>query len=626
MVNFAAMLRFLTFPLRLFAFWLLFFAAFRIWFILWFRHEWNPDEPGKVWLSLWHALPLDLSMAGYLIALPVLAWFVGWAAADKVRSYLHKGIIAFNTFFYSGLIFLFGANLFLYEEWHTPLNNRALEYMKDPSALLDSMSPLFILACALLYAGAVWALARVYSIVTGEIPWPTREERLRLVAIPVWLCALPLAIRGGTGVMPVNESAVYYSSHLFDNHAAINAAWHLVHSMVETRSSVNHFRFAERSMAEGPVKNLLNPESATVDSLLETDSTPVNLVFIVMESMTAQVVEMLGGEKGVCPNMNTLAGGGLLFTNCYSSGYRTDQGLVSVLAGYPAQPDQSIVLLEDKASKLRSVPAILSEKGYSTLFMYGGELTFANIGVWLTQQRFKKIISETDFDSADKTQRWGVDDQKLLTRAVNEISVLQQPFFATALTLSLHPPYDVPRDSRWNGTSDRDKFLNSAAFADYALGEFFRLAQQQSWYSRTLFVIVADHGASLPAGAGPDNPVARQVPLIVFGEPLKSDWKGKTIDGICNHHDIPATILSMLNMQEENAFPWSRNLCNITLRERGFAFYNYESGMGWINGNSCRVFYFGDGTWKYWYGLPDGGEEFCARAYLQELYYDFLEK
>ncbi|MCE2823728.1 MAG: hypothetical protein LW693_15075, partial [Saprospiraceae bacterium] len=105
------MFRFLTFPLRLFSFWLLFFGAFRIWFILWFRHEWNPDEPGKVWLSLWHALPLDLSMAGYLIALPVLAWFAGWAATDNVRSYIHKGIVAFNTFFYSGLIFLFGANL-----------------------------------------------------------------------------------------------------------------------------------------------------------------------------------------------------------------------------------------------------------------------------------------------------------------------------------------------------------------------------------------------------------------------------------------------------------------------------------------------------------------------------------
>lgn len=621
------MLRFLTFPLRLFSFWLLFFAIFRIWFILWFSAEWSTEHPETVWISLWRALPLDLSMAGYLIIIPVLAWFVAWAAGDKVRRYVHQGIVGFNTFFYSGLIFLFGANIFLYEEWHTPLNNRALEYMKDPSALLDSMSPLFILVCALLYAGAIWVLSRVYKALAGEIPWPVREERLRLIAIPVWLCALPLAIRGGAGVMPVNESAVYYSPHLFNNHAAINAAWHLVHSMVEARSSDNHFRFTGRESAAGTVSSLLKPDtSAVIKSFLKTDSTLVNLVFIVMESMTAQVVENLGGEKGVCPEINALAGSGLLFTNCYSSGYRTDQGLVSVLAGYPAQPDQSIVLLEDKASKLRSVPAILSEKGYSTLFMYGGELTFANIGVWLTQQRFKKIISETDFGSAEKTQRWGVDDQKLLTSAVNEISALQQPFFATALTLSLHPPYDVPYESQWRGTSDRDKFLNSAAFADYALGEFFRQARQQPWYSNTLFVIVADHGASLPAGAGPDSPVARQIPLIVFGEPLADQWKGKTMDGICNHHDIPATILSMIGVAEENAFPWSRNLCDTTLRDRGFAFFNYESGMGWVTGNSCRIFYFGDGTWKYWYGLPEGGEEFRARAYLQELYDDFLEK
>jgi len=621
------MLRFLTFPLRLFLFWLLFFAIFRIWFILWFTTEWNPDKPVTVWFSLWHALPLDLSMAGYLIAIPVLAWFAGWAADDSMRGYLKKGIVAFNTFFYSGLIFLFGANIFLYEEWHTPLNNRALEYMKDPSALLDSMSPLFILACALLYAGAVWLLTRVYSFVTGEIPWPTPVDRMKLMTIPVWLCVLPLAIRGGAGVMPVNESAVYYSAHLFDNHASINAAWHLVHSMVETRSSVNHYRFTEPSAAAGAVHGLLKTDSAAVEkSFLKTDTTPLNLVFIVMESMTAQVVEKLGGEKGVCPNLNQLAEQGLLFTNCYSSGYRTDQGLVSILAGYPAQPDQSIVLLEDKASKLRSIPAILSERGYSTLFMYGGELTFANIGVWLTQQRFRKIISETDFDSADKTQRWGVDDRKLLARAINEISALKQPFFATALTLSLHPPYDVPDESKWNGTTDRDKFLNSASFADHALGEFFHQAKQQPWYANTLFVVVADHGASLPAGAGPDSPVARHIPLLLFGEPLADSRKGSNLEEICNHHDIPATILSMMNIPAETAFTWSRNLCDTNLRDNNFAFFNYESGMGWVTGNTCRVFYFGDKTWKYWYGLPDGDEEFRARAYLQKLYDDFLEK
>lgn len=621
------MLRFLTFPLRLFIFWLLFFAIFRLWFIIWFSAEWDTGHPGSVWISLWHALPLDLSMAGYLIFLPVLTWFAGWAANDSMRSYLKKGIVAFNTFFYSGLVFLFGANIFLYEEWHTPLNNRALEYMKDPSALLDSMSPLFILVCALLYAGAVWVLLRVYRATAGDIPWPTGSEKRRLVVIPVWLCLLPLAIRGGTGVMPVNESAVYYSSHLFNNHAAINAAWHLVHSMVETRSSDNHFRFAVRDKALESVGELLKTDTAAIkNTFLETGNAPVNLVFIVMESMTAQVVEKLGGEKDVCPNFSQITEQGLLFTNCYSSGYRTDQGLVSVLAGYPAQPDQSIVLLEDKASKLRSIPAILSEKGYSTLFMYGGELTFANIGAWLTQQRFKKIISEDDFDGADKTQRWGVDDKRLLTAAVSEISALKQPFFATALTLSLHPPYDVPYESQWRGTSEREKFLNSAAFADHALGEFFRLARQQAWYSGTLFVIVADHGASLPAGAGPDSPVARHIPLIVFGEPLSDAWEGKTTDGICNHHDIPATVLSMLGMREESAFPWSRNLCDTTLRDRGFAFFNYESGLGWVTSDACRIFYFGDGTWKYWYGLPDGQEEFRARAYLQELYDDFLEK
>lgn len=634
------------FPLRLLAFWLAFFLLFRLWFVLWFHAQWSADQPGRTWLSFWHALPLDLSFAAYLLAVPLVLWQLGLLIGARAHGVVEKSVLWFNILIFSIFIFVFGANVFLYQEWQTPLNNRAVEYFKTPSALLDSMSLPFKIVCIALYAGFVWLILKGYQRFPGAKIYSENSSRWGILALPIWLGLLVLAIRGGTGVMPINESAVYYSPHLFDNHAATNPGWSLCHSLIETRSTTNRFSFIADSTARKQLDELRSNGLADFSfDLLRPDFSPdsvplhkTNVVFIIMESHTAQVIEELGGELGVCPNLSQLIREGILFENLYGSGYRTDQGIVSVLAGYPAQPDQSIILLEDKASKLESIPKVLHDNGYSTAFLYGGELTFANLGLWLTNQHFDQIISERDFSSAEKTQRWGVDDAILLQRAANEMSKLRPPFFVTAMTLSLHPPYDVPFQSKWSGSSDREKFLNSAAFVDHAIGEFFKTAAKQPWYDHTIFLLVADHGASQPGGVGMDRPESRHIPLIVFGKPLKEEQRGQRIHAYGNHHDIPAILQTLLKAGFDGGTtrkidcPWSRNLFLVDASEEyrkkplSFAYYTNENGLGWATARGKGFFEFGSKEWRIFEGQLDSTDRLNAQAYLQMLYNDFLAK
>ncbi|MCC7245112.1 MAG: LTA synthase family protein, partial [Saprospiraceae bacterium] len=279
---------------------------------------------------------------------------------------------------------------------------------------------------------------------------------------------------------------------------------------------------------------------------------------------------------------------------------------------------------------LNSVSRILTREGdYSTLFCYGGELTFANIGSWLRGQRFEKIISESDFSRSEKTQRWGVDDERLLHHFLLNINEMKQPFLATALTLSLHPPYDVPFSSQWNGNNDREKFLNSAAFADKAIGAFFEEARRQPWYDRTVFVLVADHGASLPGGMGLDHPRSRQVPLLMIGKPLKSDLPGHRVKAVCGHHDIPATVLGGLMgypaSRLKEHFPWSRDLTQWS-DNSGFGYYTNENGLGWVTNDGEAFLPFSTREWHVWSGNSSLMAQQNAQAYLQMLYTDFLSR
>gem|GEM_PF-83352 len=631
------------FPFRLLAFWLLFFVVFRLWFVLWFRSDWSAENPGSAWLSFWHALPLDFSFAAYLLAVPVILWQLGIAFGSRVYPFFEKSIFGFNVLVFSIFIFVFGANVFLYQEWQTPLNNRAVEYFKTPSALFDSMSLPFKLASFVIYSGFVWLMIWVYRKVVGVRIYLEKTSRWGLLVLPLWLGLLVLAIRGGTGVMPINESAVYYSPHLFDNHAATNPGWSLCHSLIETRSTVNRFAVMEDSVAKKQARNIFLRADADVSfQFLRpafSNNPPFrkpNVVFLILESHTAQVVEELGGEAGVCPNMSSLIREGILFENIYGSGYRTDQGIISILAGYPAQPDQSIILLEDKANKLPSIPKTLKEKGYSTAFLYGGELTFANLGLWLTNQRFDKILSERNFENAEKTQRWGVDDGILLQRTVQEINGMREPFFTTAMTLSLHPPYDVPFQSKWSANSDREKFLNSAAFVDHAIGTFFKSAEQQPWFANTIFVLVADHGASQPGGVGMDRPQSRRIPLIIYGKPLNDEWRGQRVGVFGNHHDIPGMLQAILKLGYDGSAGiqglWSRNLFQVEVAERienetlGFAYYTNENGLGWATAKGKGFYEFGSKEWRIFEGKLDSMDRRNAQAYLQTLYNDFLAK
>jgi len=608
------------FALRMYAFWMFFFAFYRALFVIWLRPNWSSEGP---WASFLHALPLDLSTAGYFVVVPLFLWYIGMAGGPRVWRVLRYVLNAFNLGLILFFVMAFTANVFLYAEWHTPLNSRAFDNFRTPEFVLDSMSLPFKIGGVALYICLIWGWWRVFKKITGAFAGPPERSLIHIPSAPVLLGCTLLLIRGGVGKMPINESAVYYSTHPFNNHAATNTAWHLFHSLIEARSTVNHYRSSDPETAHCQVAKLYAPgkvEKQPQRWLASSEQRP-NVVFIIMESMTAQVVEELGGVPGVCPNLGLLAREGLLFEQCYGSGYRTDQGLVSVLAGFPAQPDQSVVLHEDKAAKLPCLSKTLRKEGYATSFFYGGQLTFANIGTWLYNQQFDQIISIDDFPRSEVKQLWGADDATIFAKAVETLRQTRQPFFSTVMTLSLHQPYDVPYESRWNGADEREKFLNCAAFADYAIGEFFRLAAAEPWYQNTVFVLVADHGHPQPDNQNMDSPRARQVPLLITGPLIRPEWRGRRIEKIGNHHDIPATILGALGVSSIS-FPWSKNLLDD--RTTDFAYYSNENGIGWITPQGAGFFPFAQKQWKWYQGALDSNNQVTARAYLQTMYDEYL--
>ena len=61
-----------------------------------------------------------------------------------------------------------------------------------------------------------------------------------------------------------------------------------------------------------------------------------NVVVILMESMSASLMQTFGQNERLTPNLDSLFNHSLAFSNCYSAGIHTNQGMTATLYSFPA--------------------------------------------------------------------------------------------------------------------------------------------------------------------------------------------------------------------------------------------------------------------------------------------------
>nr|WP_235727264.1 LTA synthase family protein [Hymenobacter siberiensis] len=312
-----------------------------------------------------------------------------------------------------------------------------------------------------------------------------------------------------------------------------------------------------------------------------------NVLFIILESFTSKFVGSVGGEKGVTPNLDSLARTGILFNNIFAAGDRSQKGLVSLLSGYPNQPTTSIIKFPRKTERLPHLCQSLASVGYSSHYYYGGELAFANMRSYLQAGGYQKFTERNDFAAADQNSKWGAHDGVLFDRILGDLSKQPQPFFVTAFTLSSHEPFEVPMKPHFSGTSEVEQFRNSVYYTDYTLGKFLREAKKQPWYAHTLLVLVADHGHQQPGNSANQSPNKFQIPLLLAGGALRPEARGRVISALGSQTDVAATLLHQLQLPAQH-FVWSRNL--LAQHNPPFVYYCFNNGFGAVSPQGTITF------------------------------------
>ncbi|MGC9454960.1 MAG: LTA synthase family protein, partial [Phycisphaerae bacterium] len=311
----------------------------------------------------------------------------------------------------------------------------------------------------------------------------------------------------------------------------------------------------------------------------------MNVVVILMEGMAGRPVGAMGYRPSHTPNFDSLAQEGLLFTRMYAVGDRTSRGMTAVLCGHPDIGGTTVLKRPRAIGHFLTLPGIFRARGYRTMFIYGGDPTFDNMAGFFTADGVERVIAREDMDPGKLENTWGAHDEVIFRKAHEVFRETDEPFFAAILTLTNHPPFTIPagRIEELPPSEDgRNEVLNAYRYADWALGEFFRMAREADYFDNTLFVLVSDHGRDLDRSRLLDVPGYR-VPCLFYAP---GRIKPGRIDTVCSQTDIPPTILAWLGGSYEHGF-LGRNM--LTIRDDGLALLRDDERLGMVRGNRALV-------------------------------------
>jgi phosphoglycerol transferase MdoB-like AlkP superfamily enzyme len=234
--------------------------------------------------------------------------------------------------------------------------------------------------------------------------------------------------------------------------------------------------------------------------------------------------------------------------------------------------------------KIVTLPSILKEKGYSTLFMYGGDTKFDNMQGFLIPKGFDTIINQYDFNQNLVLNKWGIPDEFVFDRLATEIDYMNKnndPFFAMILTLTNHSPYTIPdvNFGKIKTNSELNDNYNTFKYADYCLGKFFEKVSKKQYFKDTIFVITGDHSKTLHHDLAFDYRKS-YVPCLFYA-PNIDILKPKINDKISSHIDIAPTIFNIMNMTTKNNF-CGKNMLTPKNNEKDFAIIISGTDLGYI--------------------------------------------
>lgn len=345
------------------------------------------------------------------------------------------------------------------------------------------MLPLLILAFLLIGIGAAWTLWSNRDVATIA-----KDSQVRFGSQQRGWASRKRFISWGAGVSA----------------AAVFIAGAGVFAQAISASQYVHSFFARLTIDEFYAEPDRNSETMLVlDERAENER--LNLVTIFLESGEKAFGDDSLFEINMYEPLERATNGWLEFDSltAYQGGGWTMAGIVGSECGIPLRgagigeiPGGEI---GDGTSEylggLSCLGDVLSDDGYTGVFMGGADESFASKGNYLRSHGYQSVYDLNYWEAQGETQRshWGLSDRRLMALAQEEVTRLHEaehPFFLSLLTVDAHEPATLFDEC----PLQTEEELESVIYCSMtAVAEFVQYLEMMGYLENTVVLIVGDH-------------------------------------------------------------------------------------------------------------------------------------
>ena len=503
----------------------------------------------------------DNVIACYIMILPLV---VMWVALyfKRFPRWAYKFVAIFTSVLFTLVFVISAANVPYFQYFFTNINSSIFNWFgyagTTGGMILGESSYVLPIICALLAIVFVWwvnfRLSRFFAHRAMKL------EPLKCAVAPlviyslvgvslVALCAF--GIRGRTGYNPIKVSQAYYCEDPFLNQLGINPTFNLLTSYMDDMRKENRpislldDQEAIKNMQQYLNRNGIDSISPLARKVTYADSAmnKKNVVMVMMESMSARLMQSHGQEKPLTPFLDSLYRQSRSYKNFYSSGIHTNHGITATLYSFPTVLNRN-AMKGTKIPRYVGLPDVLAQNGYHNMFFMTHESQYDNMNAFFRTNGFHEIYAQEDYPANEVVNSFGVPDAFIFNYALNKINEkasTSQPFFSVILTISNHPPYIIPDGFKSRTSKPEEQIVE---YADQSIASFMREARKQPWFDNTIFIFLGDHGkiVGTPECEMPQS--YNHIPLMIYGKGIES----QEITHIASQVDVAPTLLSLLGL------------------------------------------------------------------------------
>ena len=525
-------------------------------------------------------LRFDTVVCCYILAIPALLLIVN-LFLRKTGTILFRISNVILILFFTIAFIIACADILYFDHFLTRVTISVLSWTHNPGFMFQMVyqnwiNYVFISVLLLLIIYIYKRIIKIYrSVINLEYGYKKDIQfnsyvKNSLIAIVV-LPTVFIGIRGRIALKsPIQWGTAYFSDNNFVNQLGLNPVFTFMKSYINSLNPENvKIHFIDNNAAIKTIQDNLgiknnNLFSSPLARKIDVTGEPLkaNVVIVIMESMGLSKTGLDNNPINMTPHLDSLAKVSYTFTDVFSAGIHTFNGVYSTLFGMPALMNQHPMFATESVTQpFTGIAYTLDKCGYQSMFICPHDAEFDNMGGFLTSNGFQKIVSEKDFPSDEIHSTMGVPDDVLFEHAVKEINGISKspkPFLVSILTGSDHEPAFIPEGHGFVPKTTETK-QQLVEYADWSINKFLKLSSKQLWYDNTIFVFVADHG-SWYRDYYEMNLSYHKIPLIIFSPKLIKPTINSSVGG---QIDVFPTVMGLLNQ------PYINNTMGVDLIKEG---------------------------------------------------------